>query len=113
MPLLLADTVTVFVPVGQVMDGPGDVPQPPVQLSEVSVQEFGSRNPSCAPLSATPNVEFASKISVVPPPPHDGRTDLMAPNASARPAPNTKSGLSFVNLTARPRSRSRTVPRAT
>src|SRR4029077_14070520 len=62
-PLLLAATLIVFVPAGHVIVEPGDVPHPPVQVMVVSEHEFGSTNPSCAALSAAPNVVFASNVS--------------------------------------------------
>src|SRR5690349_16748934 len=112
MPLLLAETVTVLVPAGHVIVVPGDVPQPPVQLSVVSAHEFGSVNPSCDAVSDAPNVVFASKVSVVLRPFHVGMIVRIDPNASARPAPNVLSGVSAVRRTARPSSKSRTVVRA-
>src|SRR5262249_44265334 len=112
VPLLLALTVTEFVPVGHVILAPGDVPHPPVQLSVVSAHEFGSTNPSCAGVRSAPNVVFASKVIVGTRPVHVGSTVRTDWNASARPAPNTLSGVLPVSLTAWLSSRSRMVVRA-
>src|SRR5262249_44797474 len=91
---------------------PGEVPQPPLQLSAVSAQLFGSVKPSCAGVSATPKVELASKVSVLFEPRHDGSVARSAEKASARPAPTTLSGAPVDSRTAFPRSRLRTVARA-
>src|ERR1051326_7528850 len=91
---------------------PGAVPQPPVHVSAVRSQLFGSRNPSCAGVSATPNVEFASKVRFALAPRHAGSVALIAASASARPAPNTLSGVAVLRRTALLSSRLRTAPRA-
>src|SRR5262249_40064642 len=87
MPLLLAWTVTLLLPAGQVSVAPGDVPQPPVQLSVVRLHEFGSTKPSCVGVIDAPNVVLASKLRLAAVPVRAGITVRIAWNASARPAP--------------------------
>src|SRR5262245_19395359 len=91
MPLLLADTETLLVPRGQVIVAPGPVPQPPVHISVVTVQRFGSEKPSWPALSAAPPLEVASTVMLVRPPNTGSVCCTVAP-ASARPEPDTLSG---------------------
>src|SRR5437868_5641954 len=54
MPLLLALTDIVLSPNGHVIVDPGDVPQPPIQVTRVSPQPFGSTKPSAAGVRLAP-----------------------------------------------------------
>src|SRR5215475_10705866 len=91
MPLLLAETETLFVPRGHVIVGPGLVPHPPDHDSVASAQRFGSENPSCAADSVAPPDELASTVMVVGPP-KSGSVCCTAPAASTRPEPERLSG---------------------
>ena len=66
-PLLLAETLTLFVPCGHVIVDPGPVPQPPVHDRRDTAQLFGSVNPSCAAESVAPAAELALTLTFVEP----------------------------------------------
>ena len=109
--LLLADTLTAFVPNEQVIIDPGLVPQPPVQLNDTSEHWFGSTNPSCAAVRLAPNGVFPSTVRLAGPL-RVGSVACTAPNASARPIPNVLSGFGLLRMTAWPTMRFRSVVRA-
>src|ERR1044072_731278 len=91
-PCLLADTERLLVPRGQVMVGPGPVPQPPLHASVVTAHRFGSEKPSCAAVSVAPAAEVASTVTVFGPV-KIGSVRCSAATASTRPAPETSSAV--------------------
>src|SRR5258706_11983618 len=66
-PLLLAATLIVLDPRGQVSVAPGLVPQPPVQASLVWPHCAASAKPSCAAVSVAPDAPVASTVIDVAP----------------------------------------------
>src|SRR5689334_15044450 len=85
-PLLLAETLMLDVPKGHVIEDPGPVPQPPVQLSAVRPHWFGSVNPSCCGVSDAPNGPLPGTVSRVAAG-AAGSVATIAATALASPAP--------------------------
>src|SRR5262245_410783 len=95
IPLLLADTVTVLVPRGQVIVDPGPVPQPPVHERVTNGQLDGSEKPSCAAVSVALPDAPASRTTDFDPV-KTGSVRWTAVAASTRPDPERLSGCPVV-----------------